>query len=292
MALPLLLFAALIALAAAFVAWPVLRLKARPLRARIAMAAALALLILGIGGGLYLVLGQPHLAFRDPEQAMKGQDIHALVALLARKVRDTPNDPRGFEYLGRGYLTLNDPANAAKAFARAISLQPPGKPVNPALISAYGEALTLAASGTVTPEAETAFSTALALNPSDPAARYFLGVAYAARGQAEKALPLWESLLADLPPSALRSEVLDRMAALKASIGGAPDISAMVASLAAQLKDAPNDPQGWPRLVRAYGVLGDGEKAKAALADGRKALANNPAALQALNAEAKAQKLN
>ncbi|HTO39590.1 MAG TPA: hypothetical protein VL026_01330 [Rhizomicrobium sp.] len=291
MALPLLIFAALIALAAAFAAWPVLRLKSRPLRARIAMASALGLLVLGIGGGLYLALGQPHLALRDPQQAMKGQDVRALVALLAQKVRDTPNDPRGYEFLGRGYLTLDDPTNAAKAFARALSLQQRSKTVDPALYSAYGEALTRAAAGVVTPEAETAFSSALALNPRDPAARYYLGMAYAARGQASKALPLWEGLLAELPPSALRSEVLDRVAALKASTGAAPDISAMVAGLAARLQDSPNDPEGWPRLVRAYAVLGDGEKAKTALANGRKALAKNPAALTALSAEAKSLKL-
>jgi cytochrome c-type biogenesis protein CcmH len=104
---------------------------------------------------------------------------------------------------------------------------------------------------------------------------------------------LWESLLAEMPPSALRSELVDRVAALKARAGGGPpDVSAMVAGLSARLQANPNDPEGWQRLVRAYAVLGDTEKAKAALADARKAMAKNPAALAALNEEAKANKLD
>lgn len=286
------LFATLSLAAVLFAAWPILRMGARPLRARIAMASALALVVLGIGGGLYLVLGQPQLAFRTDEEALKGRDVRALVALLARKVRDTPDDPRGFVFLGRGYLTLNDPAEAAKAFARALALQQRQHKVEPALYSAYGEALTRAATGIVTPDTEKAFQSALALDPRDPAARYYLGLAYAARGQNAQALQLWESLLAEMPPSALRSELVDRVAALKARAGsGPPDISAMVAGLAARLQTNPNDPEGWQRLVRAYAVLGDTEKAKAALADARKAMAKNPAGLAAINEEAKARKL-
>jgi cytochrome c-type biogenesis protein CcmH len=293
MLVPILIFAALIAVAVLFAAWPVLRMAGRPLRARMAMAGALAAIVLGIGGGLYLVLGQPELALRNTADAMKGHDVRGLVALLARKVRDTPDDPRGFIFLGRGYLTLNDPAEAAKAFARALALEQRAHKEDPELYSAYGEALTRAASGAVTPDAENAFRSTLALNPRDAAARYYLGLAYAARGQAAKALPLWESLLADMPASPLRSELVDRVAALKAqSGGGAPDISAMVAGLAGRLKTQPDDAQGWQRLIRAYAVLGDPEKAKAALADGRKAMAKDPQALAALSEEAKALKLN
>lgn len=292
MIVAILIFAVLLFAGALFAAWPILRMRTRPLRARIAMASALALVVLGIGAGLYLVLGQPQLALRTDAMAMRGHDVRALVALLARKVRDTPDDPRGFVFLGRGYLTLNDPGDAAKAFARALALQQRQHKVDPSLYSAYGEALTREAAGAVTPDAEKAFQTALVLNPHDPAARYYLGLAYSARGQAAKALPMWEGLLAEMAPSPLRSELVDRVAALKARAGGGPpDISAMVAGLAARLQTNPNDPEGWQRLVRAYVVLGDTEKAKAALADARKAMAKNPAALAAINEEARSRNL-
>jgi cytochrome c-type biogenesis protein CcmH len=286
------IFAVLIVAAVLFAAWPILRIRTRPLRARVAMASALSLIVVGIGAGLYLVLGQPQLALRTNDEAMKGKDVRALVALLARKVRETPDDPRGFVFLGRGYLTLDDPGEAAKAFSRALTLQQRQRKVDPGLYSAYGEALTRAAAGAVTPDAENAFHSALALDPHDRAARYYLGLAYASRGQAGKALPLWEGLLAQMPPSPLRSELVDRVAALKARAGGGPpDISAMVAGLAARLQTNPNDPEGWKRLVRAYAVLGDSEKAKDALRGARKAMAENQAALAALSDEAKALKL-
>jgi cytochrome c-type biogenesis protein CcmH len=52
-------------------------------------------------------------------------------------------------------------------------------------------------------------------------------------------------------------------------------IRSMVARLADRLKLDGNDIAGWERLLRAYMVLGDHDKAKAAAADARKALAGD-----------------
>jgi len=65
-----------------------------------------------------------------------------------------------------------------------------------------------------------------------------------------------------------------------------------VARLAARLKADPNDLMGWQRLVRAYTVLGETEKAKEALATARKTFASNRDALTALDAAAKELKLD
>ena len=43
-------------------------------------------------------------------------------------------------------------------------------------------------------------------------------------------------------------------------------IEGMVAQLAERLEGAPDDPEGWARLVRSYMVLGRDQDAKAALA--------------------------
>src|SRR5262249_1873231 len=146
--------------------------------------------------------------------------------------------------------------------------------------------------GAVPAEAEAAFARAMQLNPKDQGARYFLGFAYAARGQNAKAIALWQGLLNDAPAHASwRQELVDRIAALTAQSGGTPDIAAMVAGLAARLKTQPDDAEGWQRLVRAYTVLGDRDKALGALRDAHAALAKNPDALSALDAEAKELKL-
>jgi cytochrome c-type biogenesis protein CcmH len=230
------------------------------------------------------MLGSPGLALRSLTGAQTN-DLPGLIAELSLKVRQTPDNPRGWILLGQGYLTLGDGQDAAAAFKKAAQVAPAGE--RPALLSAYGEALVQAASGAVTPEAEAVFETVLKANPKDQAARYFLGLAYASRHENGKAAALWQSLLADAKTPTLHNELIDRLAALKAQNGQAPDISAMVAGLAARLKTNPDDPEGWQRLIRAYAVLGDADKAQQALADARAALKDNKAAMAAIDQEAK-----
>ncbi|MGA7974297.1 MAG: c-type cytochrome biogenesis protein CcmI, partial [Pseudolabrys sp.] len=60
-------------------------------------------------------------------------------------------------------------------------------------------------------------------------------------------------------------------------------IHRMVARLADRLKQNGNDVAGWQRLLRAYMVLNERDKAVAAAADARKALAADPAKLRQLD---------
>ena len=73
--------------------------------------------------------------------------------------------------------------------------------------------------------------------------------------------------------------------------GGAPNPRAMVAMMAARLKADPIDAPGWVRLMRAYTVLGETEKAKQALTDARKAFPDNKDAQTAFTTAAKALKI-
>jgi len=284
-----LIFTLITAAALAFVVWPLWR-RSQP-RGRLLLVAATVVLFLGIGAGTYLIVGRPALAVRSLEGA-DTRNLNGLIALLVKRVHAAPDDLRGWMFLGKAYLTAGDGEDSAKAFARAIALSEKAKRPDANLYSAYGEALAHA-TGTVPPEAQAAFVKTLALNPKDQAARYYLGMAFVAHGENAKAIAMWQSLVADAPPNApWRQELVDRIAALTASSGAAPpDIGAMVAGLDARLKQNPDDPAGWQRLVRAYHVLGDDAKARTALADGRAALAKNADALAALSAEAKELKL-
>ena len=60
-------------------------------------------------------------------------------------------------------------------------------------------------------------------------------------------------------------------------------IRCMVERLAGRLKQNGDDVEGWLRLIRAYMVMGDRDKAKGALTDARQALANNAERLRQLN---------
>jgi cytochrome c-type biogenesis protein CcmH len=278
-------FAGLALVALAFALTPIIRAKSK---GRALLMGAVALFMLGVGGGAYLMLGRPSLALRSLQGA-DTDDINGLVPLLIRRTRQAPGDVRAWTYLGRIYLQANDPDDAAKAFARAVTVARLAHRPDPALYSAYGEALVQSQGGAVGNDAQKTFMAALAIDPRNKAARYYLGLAAAMQGDRAKATAFWQSLLADLPPDAPQHAMLvDRLAALGAA-GPAPDINAMVNGLAARLKQDPHDAQGWQRLIRAYAVLGQKDKAEAALATARKSLP--PAAQNTLAAEARELKL-
>ena len=64
-------------------------------------------------------------------------------------------------------------------------------------------------------------------------------------------------------------------------------IRGMVDRLATRLKQNGDDIEGWLRLVRAYMVMGERDKAASALTDARQALANDAERLRQLNEGAK-----
>lgn len=274
----------LLALAAlAFATWPVLR--AARTAANAVLAAAIALAVLGIGSGVYLMVGAPEIALRSPELSASG-DWKSIVTALVANARAHPNDATAWIMLGRGYRAVHDDQDAASAFKRALPLVPRAQ--QGAVLSSIGESLMRAAGGDVTPEAEAALTAAVKADPHEKTGRYLLGLAYARRHDTAHALAMWQGLLADLPADApAHSMLVDDIAALTAQSGGAPDVNAMVAGLAARLKAQPNDPQGWQRLVRAYAMLGNRVKAEAALKDARAALKSDAHALATLDAQSK-----
>ncbi|HKY19394.1 MAG TPA: tetratricopeptide repeat protein [Rhizomicrobium sp.] len=288
-AAPIIGFVLIALLAIAFAAVPLWRMENKKTRAL--LLATLVLVISGIGGGAYYLLGRPHLALRAAS-GLETREVGGLVPYLIKRVRQYPGDARAWRYLGQAYMSANDPANAAKALAKAIALVGKG---DPALNAGYGEALVLANAGTVPPEAEAAFTAALAADPQNMQSRFYLGLAKAARNDRAGATQLWESLRDDIPTSSpLHQMLTDHLAKLTSQAvaqGGGPNPLAMVERLAARLKSDPNDALGWVRLMRAYTVLGETDKARAALADARKAFPGNKDAQTAFTTAAKALKL-
>jgi cytochrome c-type biogenesis protein CcmH len=277
-------------LAIGFAAVPVWQNKA--LKGRYLLIGAIALALLGVGGGTYWMLGQPYLAWRSA-QGVQTRDVGGLIALLIRRVRQAPDDIQAWIYLGRGYMGAGDAGDAAKAYARAVAIANRTGHPDAGLDSIYGEALVSAQGGQVSDDAAQAFRAALKLDPKEPASRFFLGDALAAHGDKTGALALWNGLLAEAPAnSPLHQALVDRIAMLTAQSGAAPDPKAMVAMLAARLKENPNDAAGWQRLIRAYVVLGDRAQAQDALSTARKTFASQHDVGGALDEEAKQLKLN
>ena len=177
--------------------------------------------------------------------------------------------------------------------------------------AALGEALVFAANGVVTADAKATFEKAVALDAMHVQARYFLGLAAEQDGNRAAAAAAWRALLAsaraDAPWAEFVRGALARVEGtapastgggasgagpseeqIAASSGLAPEqrtamIQGMVERLAERLNRDGSDVEGWLRLVRSYMVLGQPDKARAAAADARRALAGDPRKLQRLD---------
>jgi len=174
---------------------------------------------------IYLTTGNPGLpslpfadraAERDAARSQAAQ-LQQMAAALEQRVAQAPDDARAWELLGRTRANLGRPAEAATALAQALKVGEPRAD----LLAALGEMLVLQADGTVTPKAEEAFGHALKLDPREPRARYYQGLAAAQRGDNAAALQVWQALAADSTPDAPWLPLLRRqIQALQAPTGG------------------------------------------------------------------------
>ena len=267
----------------------------------ICLAAASAALV------IYLAIGSPGLPdqpFRARLAAWRARPESAppagLAAALAQVADERPTDPEPLRKLAALDLSLGDVGGAEHALRRAMA-RAPGDADLPAML---GELMVLA-SGQIGPEANALFDQAVAHDPNQPAARYYLARAKLESGQVAAGLAEWRALLAVLPANDPRSAALAAQIAEVERTGRAPApetarqasgagdlgpaVQAMVAALAARLHAHPDDPGGWVRLVRAYAVLGDERARDTALAQARARYAAQPDELAQLTAAAEAR---
>ncbi len=256
-------------------------------------AAMLASVLLpAIGLGFYLWLGSPDIpsqsAFARVDTPLGAQSIGNLVAQVEAHLASDPNDGAGWEVIAPVYMRLGRFNDAVQAWRKTIAL----KGDNATREAALGEALVASANGVVTDEAMTAFQHAVAVEPHEPKANYFIGLADEQAGKRDAAAAKWRALLDSAPPDApwagFVREALERVTAAPAaatagdSAGEAKSaqssemIRGMVQRLADRLHTSGGDADEWLRLVRAYIVLGERDKAKDAVADAKRALSDRP----------------
>jgi cytochrome c-type biogenesis protein CcmH len=94
------------------------------------------------------------------------------------------------------------PADAEKAFRRALELAGDDKARGASIASNYGESLVAMAGGRVTPAAKSAFEKALELSPKNPAAGYYLGLAQLQAGDVKGAIAVWRRIADGAPEDA------------------------------------------------------------------------------------------
>jgi cytochrome c-type biogenesis protein CcmH len=249
----------------------------------------------------YLPLGSPRLPdFPLAQRAQApaaSQPLDNLVAQVESHLEKNPADGRGWTVLAPVLAKLGRFDDAIRAYRNAITYNGDSASRRADL----GEAIAAAAGGVVTSDAKAEFERAIALNADEAKANYFLGLAAEQDGRANEAASIWRAMLANAPPNAPWRPLVQ--AALGRVGGAAPVLSddtvaaakdmteadrsamirGMVDRLATRLKQNGDDVEGWLRLVHAYMVMGDRDKAKGASADARQAVANDAERLRALN---------
>jgi cytochrome c-type biogenesis protein CcmH len=270
------------------------------LRRSTAIMALVGLPIIAIA--VYLPLGSPRLGDFPLAQRARAPDatqpLDNLVAQVERHLEKNPTDGRGWNVLAPVLVRLGRYDEAVRAYHNSITYNGDSAERRADL----GEAIVAAAGGIVTAEAKTEFERAIALNADEAKASYFLGVAAEQDGRTSEAASIWRAMLAKAPPDAPWRPAV-RAALARVGGSGAPVLSddavaaakdmnetdrgamirGMVERLAGRLKQNGDDVEGWLRLIRAYMVMGDRDKAKGALTDARQALANNAERLRQLN---------
>jgi cytochrome c-type biogenesis protein CcmH len=270
------------------------------LRRSAAIIALVGLPIVAIA--LYLPLGSPRLGdfpLAERSRAPDGaQPLENLVAQVEAHLEKNPTDGRGWNVIAPVLVRLGRYDDAVRAYRNSIAYNGD----SPQRRADLGEAIAGASGGVVTAEAKVEFERAVALNADEVKASYFLGLAAEQDGRTAEAASIWRAMLAKAPDNApwrpLVQAALARVGGPGApalsddTMAAAKDMSetdrgamirGMVERLAIRLKQNGDDVEGWLRLVRAYMVMGDQDKAKSALTDARQAVANDAERLRQLN---------
>ena len=123
--------------------------------------------------------------------------VDAMIDRLVERLKRKPDDPEGWRMLGWSYFSTERYAESAVAYAKAIEQSPNIADFR----SSRGEALVRAANGQVTEEAKNVFEGALKLDPKDPRARFFKGLAKEQAGEKTAALDDWVVILNEADPN-------------------------------------------------------------------------------------------
>lgn len=267
--------------------------KTRPLRRRLAEIAVI-MMLPAIGVPLYLLVGAPGIPGQPLEErlANPGDNMELLLAKVERHLLQEPDDGAGWDLVAPIYYRNQIFDKAVEAYQNAIRLKGPSAERSGNL----AEALIALAQGKVSDEAVKALNDAVAADPQNVRARFYLALRMEQDGKRAEAFTAFSAIRKAAPADANYLELVDQHVAANDPARPAPkpdaappgnpnadDVAAaqgmsgadrqqmilgMVETLDARLKNEPDNFDGWMRLVRSYGVLGMKDKAADALKRG------------------------
>jgi cytochrome c-type biogenesis protein CcmH len=164
--------------------------------------------VAAVAGFMYSQIGTPNPDLQTQESA----SVDDMMTSLAARLQENPDDLDGWKMLGRSYFQMQNYPGAIAAFEKAIQIE---ASENGSTLADLGEAILLSDPQTILGRAGQMFENALALEPSNPKALFYSGMAAAQRGNNELAADRWEALLATSPPPNVQEILRQRIAELR-----------------------------------------------------------------------------
>ncbi|MDH1630165.1 c-type cytochrome biogenesis protein CcmI [Pseudomonas mosselii] len=199
-----------------------------------------AVLVPAMALGLYLHFGASDKVELTQEFARAPQSMAEMTTRLERAVQAQPDSAEGLYFLGRAYMAEQRPADAAKAFERAVALA--GR--QPELLGQWAQSLYFAADKQWSAQLQVLTDEALKADPQEVTSLGLRGIAAFEGERYQEAIDFWQRLLAQLPQGDASRDALqggiDRAAdKLKAGGGKVPETARLKVrvELAAALKD-------------------------------------------------------
>lgn len=198
-----------------------------PLRAPAGRKTALALLVvlpLAAAGGYALLGNRQALDPLQRQARVTPQQIEGMVAGLVEKLRQNPDDSKGWVMLARSYKVLERFPQAADAYGRAGALVDQ----DATLLADYAEVLSRVNGGDLQGKPSELIERALKIDPNEPQALLLAGAAASDRRQFAAAADYWARLLAQLEPGS------DEARTVEAAVNRAREIASQGSEQALQ----------------------------------------------------------
>ena len=163
-----------------------------------AAAALVAVALPALAFGMYFAVGNPNASdpkhFVQPGPAQDAQ-IVAMVEGLAAKVRERPDDAKGWSLLARSMAALGRYEESAKAYDHLVKLQPN----DPQVLADYADSLGMAQGRRLAGKPYQLAKAALAIDPTHRKSLALAATAAMDEGDYGGSLRYWQSLAAIVP---------------------------------------------------------------------------------------------
>lgn len=224
---------ALVAIALAFVLWPLWRNRSFTARPRTVTLLGI-ILALGIplaSTALYLDFGNP--ATLNPNHTTAPLTLDQALVKLKKQVNEHPDDPTLWSWLGQVYSAKKQPAQARDAYGKALALHPD----DPNLLVAWAQEDSLTQPGhRIVGEARVRLKHALDVDPKHQRALWMLGISDFQLGQYAAASTTWQRLLALLKPGSKVAKAVQAQIIMTEQRGGLPLTQAAAIAAGPQLR--------------------------------------------------------